>query len=259
MKSRAQFKSHPIHPILVSFPIAFFIGTFAFDILAYFTVSNDLATTARWTNIAGVAMGVVAAIPGLIDFVKVVPPDSSGKKRAATHGLTNSTVLVFFTVAYFLRGDEMSYAVIITIEGLATILLSVAGWMGGTLVYRNQIGVDIRYANAGRWKELELDEHNSIGVKDLDGLKENQMILVHARDKRIVLCKHDGNYIAFDDHCTHKGGSLAGGSLICGTVQCPWHGSQFDTRTGDVKAGPAKTKIMNYTTSTEADRLKINL
>jgi uncharacterized membrane protein/nitrite reductase/ring-hydroxylating ferredoxin subunit len=259
MKSRAQFKSHPIHPILVSFPIAFFIGTFAFDILAYFTVSNDLANTARWTNIAGVAMGVLAAIPGLIDFVKVVPPNSSAKKRAATHGLTNSTVLVFFTVAYFLRDDEMSYAVIITIEGLATILLSVAGWMGGTLVYRNQIGVDIRYANAGRWKELELDEQNSIGIKDIDGLQENQMILIHARDKRIVLCKHDNNYIAFDDHCTHKGGSLAGGSLICGTVQCPWHGSQFDTRTGEVKAGPAKTKIVNYATSAEGNRLKIKL
>ena len=46
-------------------------------------------------------------------------------------------------------------------------------------------------------------------------------------------------YTAFDDACTHGGGSLAAGTLICGIVQCPGHGSQFDTRTGTVRAGPA--------------------
>jgi nitrite reductase/ring-hydroxylating ferredoxin subunit len=50
----------------------------------------------------------------------------------------------------------------------------------------------------------------------------------------------------FDDHCTHKGGSLADGVLICGTVQCPWHGSQFDVRTGKVSAGPAGKAIGTY-------------
>jgi uncharacterized membrane protein/nitrite reductase/ring-hydroxylating ferredoxin subunit len=259
MKSRAQFKSHPIHPVLVSFPIAFFIGTFAFDILSYFTDSNDLTSTARWTNLAGITFAVLAAIPGLIDFLYAVPPESSAKKRAAKHGLLNSTVLILFTLAYVLRNNKISYAGLIAIEALGTILLSIAGWMGGTLVYRNQIGVDVRYADAGKWKELHLDEQKSVDIKEVDALKENQMLLIHTPDKRIVLAKHEGQYVAFDDRCTHKGGSLAGGSMVCGTVQCPWHGSQFQTNTGDVKAGPAKEKIRSYLTVVEGNRLKISL
>ena len=71
-------------------------------------------------------------------------------------------------------------------------------------------------------------------------LEVNQMRLLHVGDKRIVVGRTAEGYVAFDDHCTHRGGSLAGGVMICETVQCPWHGSQFDVVTGDVKAGPAK-------------------
>ncbi|MDQ3552038.1 MAG: Rieske (2Fe-2S) protein [Bacteroidota bacterium] len=73
------------------------------------------------------------------------------------------------------------------------------------------------------------------------------MKLLHIKDKRIVLAKTENKYVAFDDRCTHKGGSLAGGSIMCGTVQCPWHGSQFNVFNGYVTAGPAKEKIKIYT------------
>jgi nitrite reductase/ring-hydroxylating ferredoxin subunit len=52
--------------------------------------------------------------------------------------------------------------------------------------------------------------------------------------------------VAFNDRCTHRGGSLAGGVMICGTVQCLWHGSQFDVITGKVACGPAKEAIAVY-------------
>ena len=65
-------------------------------------------------------------------------------------------------------------------------------------------------------------------------------------DRRIVLGRTEDGYVAFDDRCTHRGGSLAGGAMICGTVQCPWHGSQFDVRTGAVEAGPAEEAIATY-------------
>ena len=72
------------------------------------------------------------------------------------------------------------------------------------------------------------------------------MKLIHVQDKRIVVANTGNGYAAFDDRCSHRGGSLAGGAMICGTVQCPWHGSQFDAKTGEVKAGPAKEKINTY-------------
>jgi nitrite reductase/ring-hydroxylating ferredoxin subunit len=72
------------------------------------------------------------------------------------------------------------------------------------------------------------------------------MKLIHAKDKRIVIARTEQGYVAFDDRCSHKGASLAGGAMICGTVQCPWHGSQFDVKTGMVKAGPGNEKIQTY-------------
>ncbi|MGN6616160.1 MAG: Rieske (2Fe-2S) protein, partial [Ilyomonas sp.] len=69
---------------------------------------------------------------------------------------------------------------------------------------------------------------------------------LHIDKKRIVLARTEDGYKAFDDRCTHKGGSLAGGSMICGTVQCPWHGSHFDVSTGQVKEGPATENITTY-------------
>ncbi|GEO11441.1 (2Fe-2S)-binding protein [Segetibacter aerophilus] len=72
------------------------------------------------------------------------------------------------------------------------------------------------------------------------------MKLIHAKDKRIVVARTEQGFVAFDDRCSHKGGSLAGGAMICGTIQCPWHGTQFDVKTGAVKAGPATEKIKTY-------------
>lgn len=66
------------------------------------------------------------------------------------------------------------------------------------------------------------------------------MKLLRIGNKRIVLARSEQGYVAFDDRCTHRGGSLAGGVMICGAVQCLWHGSQFDVSTGKVKAGPER-------------------
>ncbi|MGN6569756.1 MAG: Rieske 2Fe-2S domain-containing protein, partial [Flavipsychrobacter sp.] len=140
-------------------------------------------------------------------------------------------------------------AVILIPEVIGFVLMSIAGWLGGTLVYRNQIGVDPRYAGAGKWKEAHLDvDGNRVEVCKADELKTDQMKLIHIKGQRIVIARTEDAYVAFDDQCSHKGGSLAGGSMICGTVQCPWHGSQFSVVDGQVKAGPAKESIKTYKT-----------
>lgn len=261
MKSKAQFKGHPLHPILVSFPIAFFSGCLLFDLAGWITHRNDLWRTGYWLQIAGVGFALIAAIPGIIDYFFTVPPKSTAKKRATKHALINSTMVILFAATWFYRRNVMaSPYVIIGLEIIGVILLSIAGWMGGTLVYRNQIGVDPRYAQAGKWKEEYFKEKSGrIQVAKTDELKVNQMKLLHIHDKRIVLARTEKNYVAFDDHCSHRGGSLAGGSMICGTVQCPWHGSQFDVTNGEVKAGPAKEKINTYTVSETEGKVFLNI
>ena len=247
MKSKANIKSHPIHPIFVGFPIAFFAGTLFFDILASILLSPDIERTALYLNIAGIATGLLAAIPGIIDYRYTVPPDSSAKRRAVKHGIINTCVIILFVMAIILKNQAANKLIIICIETIAIILLAISGWLGGTLVVRNQIGTDIRYANAGKWKEVYINtDEKIIPVATIDELKENQMKLIHLNGKRIVVAKGDTNYSAFDDHCSHRGGSLAAGTLICNTVQCPWHGSQFNIQSGQLIAGPAKEGIAVY-------------
>lgn len=261
MKSKAHFKGHPLHPILVSFPIAFYIGTLLFDILAK-TYSPEFLFTAYNLEIAALVSAAIAAIPGIIDYIYTVPPASTAKKRGAKHALTNVGVILFFTAALIYRANNElpNISILIALESAGVILLLFAGWMGGTLVYRNQIGVDPRYADAGKWKEEYYEQsEGKIEVGPANELKVNQMKLVHIGAKRIVIARAEEGHVAFDDRCTHRGGSLAGGAMMCGTVQCPWHGSQFSVHDGTVKAGPAKTPVATYSLIEENGKLFLNV
>lgn len=256
MRSKAHIKSHPLHPMLIAFPIAFFTGAWIADLAAWLSGSQELWRIGYWLQPAGIISAVAAAIPGLMDFIYAVPPNSSGKKRAAKHGILNTTVVIIFTFSWLYRPFTDPSVVTVALDTVGFGLLSIAGWLGATLVYRNQIAVDHRYAHAGKWKEVYLkgDEKEFV-VAYSEELKVNQMKLVHFGKKRIVIARTENGYAAFDDHCTHRGGGLSDGSLVCGTVQCPWHGSQFDVHSGDVKAGPAKQKINVYSTTETNGRI----
>jgi nitrite reductase/ring-hydroxylating ferredoxin subunit/uncharacterized membrane protein len=249
MRSHAQFKAHPIHPALIPFPFAFLTAAPLFDLAGLFFGSPQLLTTAGHLIVAGIGAGILAAIPGAIDYHYSVPPESSGKKRAARHGLLNVTALLLFGVAWGLRGADGSPATAsLALEILGAVILGYSGTLGGTLITRNMISVDHRYANTGRWKEASFDARKgeTIEVADVDELEEDQMKLLRVNGRRIVLARTADGYSAFDDSCTHRGGSLAGGVLIGGTVQCLWHGSQFNVATGQVACGPAKKSISVY-------------
>jgi uncharacterized membrane protein/nitrite reductase/ring-hydroxylating ferredoxin subunit len=261
MRSKASLKSHPLHPILVTFPIAFYTGTFIFDVLGVLYENKGFGQTAHYLNLAAIVAAVAAAIPGIIDFRYTVPPASSAKTRAAKHGLINTSVLIVFVVIAVIRDDSGVPAwLILLLEAIGLVLMFVAGWMGGTLVHRNQIGIDIRYANAGKWKEKYFStSEKSIEVGNINEFKFNQMQLLHVNGQRIVIAKTETGHVAFADRCCHKGGSLAAGAMICETVQCPWHGSQFNVRTGVVVAGPAKDNIRTYSLQEKDGRLFLQL
>src|SRR5436309_3725171 len=103
MRSRAHFKSHPIHPMLVAFPIAFLYGAFGFDAAGRLARWPGGWATGASLSLAAIASGLVAAVPGLIDYRYVVPPNSSGRARATQHMIVNASALTAFAVGWAFR------------------------------------------------------------------------------------------------------------------------------------------------------------
>src|SRR5688572_23901768 len=102
MRSKASIKGHPLHPILVSFPIVLFTGTFLLDLIAFIEFNKMFMQSAEYTEAAGLIMALLAASAGIIDYHYTVPPHSSAKRRATKHAIINSCMVVLFTTVYFL-------------------------------------------------------------------------------------------------------------------------------------------------------------
>ena len=250
MRSKASFRGHPIHPAIIPFPFAFLTGAFFFDAAGVATGRANLWETGSHLAIVGIGAAIVAAVPGLIDYIYTVPPRSTGKQRATRHLVVNLAAVGLMLIASVARRERVDGpdTFVLALEFGALVLLTAGGWMGGVLVSRNQISVDHRYAGAGKWKDATIAApvNAPLLVASEDELKVDQMKLLRVGDQRIVLARSEKGYVAFDDRCPHRGGSLAGGSMMCGTVQCPWHGSQFDVSSGAMKAGPADRGIRAY-------------
>jgi uncharacterized membrane protein/nitrite reductase/ring-hydroxylating ferredoxin subunit len=247
MRSKAAIKAHPIHPMLVAFPIGLWIMAFIFDLIGVARDSAGLWAAGFYCVIAGCVTAFLAAIPGAWDWLTIVPPRSTAKVRGLLHGSLNVLALVLYIWTAARLGDAAAEPdkITLSIMSVGVVILGISGWLGGTLVYRNQIGVDHRYAGAGRFKMRSFDSWTR-PVCNQSELADGQMLLALIGNERIVIGRCSEGLFAFSDHCTHRGGPLSDGALVDCTVQCPWHGSQFDIRTGRVVSGPAEEKLKLY-------------
>jgi nitrite reductase/ring-hydroxylating ferredoxin subunit/uncharacterized membrane protein len=249
--------------MMVAFPIAFLYGGLLADILGHVFGSGSLYATGGYLSLAAVISGFAAGVPGLIDYIYIIPPHSSGAKRAFLHMIVNLVALFLLALGWAFR-DWRSMSPLwpaIALEAAAAMTITWGGWLGGILVYRNQIAVDHRYAHAGKWREQKLEGSpgQTVRIDGAEDLKPGQLRLILWNGHRLVLARLDDGYAVFDDRCTHRGGPLSDGCLACGIVQCPWHGSQYDLRTGELKAGPAKEGIRTYKVETRDGRAFLTL
>jgi uncharacterized membrane protein len=138
-RSTAKIGTHPIHPMLIPFPIVCFILTFVCDIL-YVRGHIGAANASNWLLIIGLVMAAFAAVAGLTDFF--------GDKRiqgadAIKHMLANVTAVVLELVNLVLRfnNPDAITSTGVYISGVVVLILLYSGWKGGDLVYRHGIGV----------------------------------------------------------------------------------------------------------------------
>jgi uncharacterized membrane protein len=145
--STARIAGHPIHPMLVSFPIAFLIGALLADLAFWNTRDPFWAVAGAWLVGAGVAGGALAALAGLTDFL------GSRRVRALRvawiHFLGNTTAIGLAILSlYFRMAAAPSAAEAVLPWGLAlsaavVAILAVTGWLGWELVYRHGVGIAV--------------------------------------------------------------------------------------------------------------------
>ncbi len=85
-----------------------------------------------------------------------------------------------------------------------------------------------------------------IKVARVDDLEDGELMAVEVDGEPVCLAKIDGEICAFTDNCTHISGPLNEGELDSEVLTCPWHGAQFNVRTGKVLRGPARQDIQTY-------------
>jgi nitrite reductase/ring-hydroxylating ferredoxin subunit len=98
-----------------------------------------------------------------------------------------------------------------------------------------------------------------IKVATLDEVGEGEMYPIEVDGEPVCLTRIGGTIYAFTDNCTHISGPLNEGELEGCVVTCPWHGAQFDVRTGKVVRGPARQDLYTYPVKVEDNVIFISL
>lgn len=144
MESKLKVLGHGAHPILIVFPLGLLSTSVIFDVIYLLTGNGQFAAVSYWMILAGVVGGVVAAVPGFVDWF-AIPKGTRAKRVGLVHGLGNDVVLVLFGVSWWLRRDSLpDYApgaieLLLSFAGFALALFT--GWLGGELVERLGVAV----------------------------------------------------------------------------------------------------------------------
>ena len=143
MESRAKLFGHPIHQMLIVFPLGLLATSLFFDVIALAAEHPGLSQASYYMIAAGVITALIAAVFGLIDFL-AIPRNTRAKRIGTLHGVGNVIVVVLFAASWLLRrghpADPGTMAVVLSAAGAA--LGGLTGWLGGELVDRLGVGVD---------------------------------------------------------------------------------------------------------------------
>jgi uncharacterized membrane protein len=144
MEARAKLFGHPIHQMLIVFPLGLLATALFFDLISLALDRHPGLFTASFYMIAaGIIGGLLAAVFGAIDFLKI-PSGTRAKRVGRLHGGGNVVVVVLFAASWWIRrgapADPPILAIVLAAAGAG--LATFTGWLGGELVGRLGVGVD---------------------------------------------------------------------------------------------------------------------
>jgi len=144
MNSRVKLLGHPLHPMLIVYPLGLLSTAVIFDLLTMWFNNAVFPVVSYWMITAGLIGGLLAAVIGFLEWL-AVPNNSRAKSIGLYHGLGNFVIVLLFAGSWWLRTGAQDHvpsttAFILSLFGFGLAL--VTGWLGGELVYRLGVGVD---------------------------------------------------------------------------------------------------------------------
>ncbi len=216
---------HPLHAAITDVPVGSWTAAVVLDIL-------DMSGKPEYGPgaDAAVAIGLVGAIgsaaAGLADW-----SDTHGKPQrvGAMHGLLNMGAALLYGTSWALRrSGNRGTARALSFVGYG--MVGISAYLGGALSYNQRIGVN--------HSPEELPQEFTAVCAESE-LQEQQPKKVEVDGTAIMLLKQGSKIFAIANQCSHMGGPLAEGKVEGDTVVCPWHGSRFCLKSGEVLDGPA--------------------
>ena len=215
-----RWLGHALHPVLTDVPIGLWTGSLLLDLVG-------AGKSAGLLQAAGSAAAVATAATGIADWT-----GTHGRERrlGTAHGLLNVAGLGFQLLSLSARmRRRRGRAVMLSAAGYG--ISSAAAYLGGELVFGRGVMVnhDAWTAGPGDWTPV---------LSEAD-LAEGAVRRVEVEGRAVLLHRQGSEVHAMENACTHAGGPLDEGEVKDGVVTCPWHGSQFRLRDGQVCRGPA--------------------
>jgi nitrite reductase/ring-hydroxylating ferredoxin subunit/uncharacterized membrane protein len=218
---------HPLHVILTDVPIGAWTAGLVFDFLELTSGRKELAAAADASITIGLIGAAGAAITGLTDWQDVDPP---ARRVGLVHGLLNLMGTSLFLASRVMR-KRRSRSAGRRLALLGYTVATAAAYLGGNLVYEQQIGVD---HTSGQ----KLPEGFEAVLAESE-LPEGKLKRAEHNGVPILLVRRGKQIFSLAETCSHLGGPLAEGKFSGNGVQCPWHGSRFALDDGRVLDGPA--------------------
>lgn len=236
---------HPLHPVLTDVTVGAWSLAGLYDVLARYRGVPGARHNADALTAVGLLSAMPTAVTGLMDF-------SAIKKNAASpgvlHALLNTLAFGLYAGSWLARRrQQRDRAEALSFLGL--LALTGGAWVGGHLVYGEKVGVDhAARTRPGSWAT----------VMDADELPEGQPTCVHLNGTPVLLFRSGHRVDAIGAVCSHAGGPLEEGSLVGERqIQCPWHQSIFDLRSGRIVHGPATHPQPAFEVRIREERIEI--
>lgn len=236
---------HPAHPALISAPLGCWTGALVADLAGE-------RRAGRLLTGLGVLSVVPVAATGASDWA-----DTSGAEQrvGVVHLGLNLVATALYAGSWWAR-RQGSQRLGVALGAGGAALATVAAWFGGHLAYALGVGVDTNAFLGGPTEWTTVTDHPaSPGPVSAASAAGMSLVVVAVPDTDGAGLLTGPRVLA--NRCSHRGGPLSDGQLVGGCLRCPWHGSEFDAITGEVRRGPATMAQAVYEVRVQDGNLQV--